>query len=524
MDIPYTLSNVAETVIYAINADGTMSAGSAGNQAIFAGIVISRKGRPYEPIAVTKSNYEALLGKAYHPSKGLVAEPMRHLAEAVDGGPGIIVRVVPGNAKTPVIRVKVAENGSPTVENDALPFETAITLDEAGNEKIAFYINDGDALADRSVEMKIADENKYGSNKYELLLYRKDTAGNDGIEKRYIVGLDPEATDDQGGSAYLEAVLEDQNAPIRAIVGDITSIKNGIPRTQFTGGEEGDLNTISPENYKKALSALSSSLVKFTHVLGLGCYDNAVIKGLIDISNKRRIGGFYDVNPRLSYADACKAKKDMAINEHRACFYHFPFDAKDPTYKVRAVWGLSGVAFRAKSIGIAKTAPTGGYHYTPAGEERAIISRTALRQRPNAGEPDYELMYEVRINKIGTTEAGYLMIDDSLTSSVRENDLRFEQIVSVTDAVSRDAYVLANRLKHEPDGVTYDGAIKGMKRILEGYVSIGALVPPTDKETDGEEPYKLMVDKLDKDLWRLRYALCVSGSARRFACEPIVIH
>lgn len=521
MEIPYTMTNVAETVVGPINADATLSAGGANNQLIFAGLVISQKGQPFELISINKDNYQSKLGKPYHPNKGVIADSMRNVAEAVPGGSGLVVRVVPDDAKYPIIRIKSADGKAFTAETDALPFATAVTLDDDAGEKLAIYIVDGAKSDDRSIEFKLADESMYGAGMYELVVYQKDQAGHDAELEKFLVSMDPEATDDMGQPSYIETVLENQAKTVRAVVGDIASI-TAIEKTAFSGGTEGDLSNLSAENYAKALSRLNASVVRFTNVLGLGIYNTDVIKGLIDIANRRRIGGFFDIDPRLSFEAAAKAKEDLGLNEHRACFYHLPFDSIDPTYKCRAVWGLSGTAFRAKAAGVRKSSPVGGWHYTPAGMERAMISRTGLRQLPSAGEPDYERMYKCRLNKVATNAAGLLFIDDSLTSSVRETYLRFEQIVSVSDAISRDYYALANSLKHQPDGVTYDGIVEGMTDILDGYVSTGALVPPTD-EADGTEPYKLFVEKVDKDAWRVRWAISVTGSARRFIGEPMLL-
>lgn len=521
MEIPYTMTNVAETVVAPINADATLSAGGANNQLIFAGVVIAQKGRPFELLTVNKDNYLSVLGKPYHPNKGVIADSMRNVAEAVQGGSGLLVRVVPDDAKYPIIRIKSADGLAFTAETDALPFATAVTLDEEAGEKLAIYVVDGAPAANRSMELKKADESMYGAGMYELVVYETDSAGHDSEVEKFLVSLDTEATDDMGVPSYIETVLESQSKTIRAEVGDIASI-GPIPKTKFEGGTDGTLSGISSENYAKALSRLNASVIRFTHVLGLGIYDTEVIKGLIDIANRRRIGGYFDINPRLSFDAAAKAKEDMAINEHRACFYHLPFEAVDPTYKTRAVWGVSGTVFRAKAAGVAMTSPVGGWHFTPAGEGRAMIVRNKIRQLPNAGEPDYERMYKCRLNKVATNDAGYLFIDDSLTSSVRETYLRFEQIVSVSDAISRDYYALANGLKHQPDGITQRGIVSGMTKILDGYVSTGALVPPTD-EADGTEPYKLYVDKVDKDAWRVRWAISVTGSGRRFVGEPMLL-
>lgn len=523
MEIPFNLSNVAQTVIQEIEADNTLVPQGAGNQLIFAGIVLSPKGKPFEALNINRSNVSSILGAQYHPSMGIQAESLRHVADAVKGGAGVVVRVVPDGAKYPIVRV-IVNIGGQRVETDALPFATQLALNSRNFEKIAFYIVDGDTSVNRSIEITLLDSEIYGPGMYQMTVFEEDSTGYDLEIEKNIFSLNVEAVDENKIPAYIESVLERKNSIIRAVIEPGFTDLKAITKTKFVGGASGDYSTISPDNYAKALSVLRSSVIHYTHTLGLGCYDTETIKGLDAIANSRRIQGYYDLNPRLSYQEAIQAKTDIALISHRACFYHFPYSATDPKFKSRAIWGISGVAFRAKAIGVAKKSPVGGWHYTNAGENRAIIDRSDCRLLPNTGEPNFELMYQHRINKLGSTRAGYLFIDDSITSTPREVDLRFEQVVSVTDVISRDVQELANQLKHEPDGVTYDGLVKGVTRIAEGYKTINALVPPQDPSADGAEPYRIVIKKMEKDLWKITLAVCPSGSGRRFLIEPILIH
>ncbi|MEC6832964.1 hypothetical protein VXS06_14450 [Photobacterium toruni] len=520
--IPFTQSNVAEVAVAPINADATLSAGGAGNRLIFAGLTISSKGKPFEVLSVNSDNYKALLGKVYHPSLGKVSEPLRHISDAVKGGNGLVVRVVPDDAKYPVLKLATVTKGkTATLATSAQPFGMSVELGES--EKLAFFIEDGAVSDNRALEIKQADADMYGAGMFEVLVYETDLTGFETVLEKHIVSTNPEALNDMGLPAYICTVLESQSKTIRAVIAhDLTELPI-VAKTKFVGGTEGNIKSISSGQYDKALAVLKATVTQFTHILGLGCYEPAVIKSLINIANGRRVSGFFDLDPRLSYEQAVQAKIDLSIGDERACFYHMPFSCVDPTYRCRSVWGLSGIIFTAKAKGVMKTSPTGGWHYTPAGEERALITRQGLRQLESAGVPDYEKMYKVRINKLATNKAGYLFVDDSLTSYVRENYLRFEQVVSVTDAVSRDFIELANALKHNPDGVTYDGLTRGMTRILESYYTSGALVTPTHPEIDGKEPYKLIVKKTDKDAWEISFALSITGSGRRFMAKPILI-
>jgi hypothetical protein len=325
-----------------------------------------------------------------------------------------------------------------------------------------------------------------------------------------------------GSPVFIETVLENRSKYLSAICGAEVNTITQLTETNFTGASNGSISDLTVEDYKKAIAVLSASIIPFTYVCGLACYETEVIKGLIDISNRRRISGYYDINPRLTHEQAVEALEEMNLNEHRASFVHLPYTSKCPFFGNETVWGASGIGFTAKAKGVLKTSPVGGFHYTPAGEERAAISRTGLKPMPNIGEADFERMYKARLNKLGTSENGTLFIDDSLTSCKRENYLRFEQVVSVTDATSRDFYTLSNRLKHLPDGLTRDGLNDGMTDILDGYVGTKALVPPRNPE-DGKDPYILTIKQDEMDNWIVQWAICVTGSGRRMMGVPILI-
>lgn len=540
-DISFTLSNVSDVAVANINADATLSAGGSGNRLFWAGIGIATKGQPFECLSINRNNVKSVLGKPLHPSVGIASESLRHVNDALKGGAGTFVRVVPDDAQFPVLKftetaksakkdadqekTKVATRTMPTeLTPSSLPFGTDVTLEAA--DLLAFYIVDGDASTNRSVEMETANITLYDPGFYKITVYETDSSGLETVLEEHFASLNPEATDDMGMPAYIETVLENNSKMLRALVAPrLAEMPLGaIPKATFVGGTSGDITNISKDMYDKALLALKSTLTQYTHVLGLGIYEPDVIKSLTDIANSRRISAYFDMNPRLSYADAVDQKIDLAMGDERASFFHFPFSAMDPTYRCKAVWGISGIAFTAKAIGVAKTSPIGGWHYTFAGEERSLITRTAVTPLPSAGEPDYEEMYRVRINKVDvSTNTGYLFIDDSLTSYPKKNYLRFEQIVSVADAVSRDTVDLARSLKHEPDGVTLDGLTKGLTRLLDGYVTSGALVPPSEPDIYGTDEYRYTIKKTDKDAWEIAIYLSVTGSGRRFMIKPILI-
>ncbi|HEY3591745.1 MAG TPA: hypothetical protein VGL07_17030 [Buttiauxella sp.] len=551
MEIPFATSTVSEVAAAEINADATISVGTSGGASVFAGVVLCSKGRPFEPIFVTKNTYRSVLGREMHPSMGSCAEPMRHVAEAVAGGDGYVVRVLGKDALFPVITVKpaaqqqklkqskvVAAEGDagtkavPLAAEEPLPIEVTCAGAPYGadpvlaeGELLKFFIYDGDPSTNRSIEMITADADTYGDNRFTLQLTETDELGFDTALESHIVSLDPLAKDDMGQSAFIETILETASKCMRAVCNsDVasTSIIKALQKTAFTGGTNGDMNKIDPAAYDKAVDVLKHTMLGYNGMCGLGCYDTTVLALLGDVCNSRRISGYFDVPTTLNYGAAIEFMADMNIDNFRMSWYHFPFLAKDPTTGARISWGLSGTAFRAKAMGVAKVSDVGGWHYSPAGEERGVIDRRGIVARANLDNPDYVAMVKARINKVAVGTGGSMLIDDSLTSCKRENYLRFSHVVSTMDAITREFYALARSLKHQPDGLTLEGMTKGMTSLLERFVTSGALRAPRNAE-DGTEPYVLNIIQKDIDLWEVDWAVCVTGTARRFFGRPALI-
>ena len=119
----------------------------------------------------------------------------------------------------------------------------------------------------------------------------------------------------------------------------------------------------------------------YTAVLGLGCYDNAAITALGNICSDRLIDGFFDVKPTLTYTEAISAVEDTGLlgtDYVSCCCLSFPVLLQRQMDQSRVVFGLSGAAYAAKARGVKKNSDVGGWHYSPAGEERAVIARASL--------------------------------------------------------------------------------------------------------------------------------------------------
>ncbi|WP_217521947.1 hypothetical protein [Vibrio metschnikovii] len=520
--IGFSMDNVSQVAVMPVNADATTKRGTGSNRLVFGGLVVSQKGQPFTAIPVTADNFKDKLGKFIHSSKGIGADSMRSLDEALAGGDGIVVRVVPASATYPAIKVTKPADKL-VLTHEAISYKGDLTLKKG--EFLALAIKDGAESNKRFIKLTKADAELYGADMLLLTLEEELSVGGTEVLEELVVSFDPEATDAMSAPAYIETVIESKSKYLTVLCDANVAKANitALPKTYFTGASNGDIKDIKTADYEAALKALRTTILGYNYICGLSVYDEAVIRKLDQLAKDRRISAYYDIDPRMTHEQALDFKRKMGINSQRASFVHIPYLAKCPTYKNMCVWGASGIGFAAKAKGVAKTAPVGGWHYTPAGTERAAITRSGLTPAKGSGEPNHQEMYKVRLNKLNTDENGNLFIDDSLTSYNAENYLRFEQVASIADAISRDFYALANRLKHQPDGITYKELVSGMKSILEGYEAVGALVPPRDPEADGTEAWRLEVKQVEIDYWKITWHICPTGSGRRFLGEPILI-
>jgi hypothetical protein len=486
---------------------------AGGNSMAFAALVIARKGQPGKVLSVTSNNWKTTLGKPYHPREGFYSEPLRHIADAVKGGPGSVVRVMPADAQYPVLTVGAFETDNNTVVDSALNYGSDITL--AGTDLFAVYMIDGDNELVRSLDIVVADTAEYGEDFFELTLTEKQADDSIRILETQVFSFDLDAMGVDNLPAFLEDKLENNSTRLRAITNPaLLSQFQSMEKIAFAGGTSGDASTISTDEYTEALNVLRAEDPAYQAIIAAGCYDDTTLINLEELADNKNIEFFYDIEPNLPFAGAVDRQIALALNSRFAAAYHCPLSAIDSFYNTRSVWGLSGFVFAAKAAAVATKSPTGGWHLTPAGESRATLNRSNLQLNANAGVVDELTFVNARVNKLGKNSAGQWMIDDSLTTRLRKDYLRFENVVAVDCAIGRDYVALARAIKHEPDGVTLAGLTDGMIRILDGYVSSECLVPPRDPD-EGENPYVIYVEQLEIDLWEVRWDICVAGSARR---------
>ncbi|EOZ1526069.1 hypothetical protein [Enterobacter hormaechei] len=572
MDIPFSQSNVSAVSIARVNAENTTILNSGGSTSVFAGIVVCEKGTPYEVLKVNGNNLYSVLGAPLHPTAGICAEPMRHLEEAVTGGEGYVVRVTSDNAKFPFIRwigpssvqgtnkatESTASDTAVAVQSDAadtdstakkvkasgnlksassyqigsgsMPFGSDPSTEFKENDVVMLYVIDGNPSTNRAVSFAADPANE---KRLILKLTESNSLGVVTTLDTYTVSLFTDVTDDFGAPAWIETQLENKSKYLRAIAraNPTGAFKDATARLaadsspkDFIGGTAGDMNKISAESYEKALTVLRNTPVFFSAVLGLGCYDRSVLNALSEIARNRRVDAFFDIDPRLSYAEALTKSDEYGFNDHEhIAFYHFPYTYRDKTSRATTVAGLSGTAFRAKALGVQKVPSIGGWHYSPAGEERGVISRDNLQCASWAGEPHYDQMYTKRINKVASSRTGVMTIDDSLTAYRRENSLRLQHVNSTMNAIARDLYNLWSAIKHNPDDEIEENLTRDTPRVFDSYVASKALVSPSEDTGSGTEPYVISYKQTQDDMWEVTYSCCVTGTARRIAGIPILL-
>ena len=519
-NIPFTISQVASVTVAAVNASGATTNASGGGDFRFGGVVLSESGEPNKVYAINGDNYTKILGNALHPTKGAAAMSMRYVAEAVAVGQGYVVPVVGSDAKRPVIGIK-----APAVDGDdhiavarVVSFEGEVSVE--ADELLVIYPTDGDVTQRTVSILPIADKAGY----FELTLTKVFANGTENEQIKTEVSFDPEAKTEFGQSAFISDVLEGSGLINVVLANDFEGDDfTSLASVQFAGGTRGDLNALQPSDYQKAITALRNSHNEYQAILPFGVVEPATIKLLQGIARDRRIDAFFDVPPTLSHEAAIEWMNTSAFDSVESCFYHFPYKATDLFFTgAKAVWGISSIAYGAKLKGVQSVSATvGGYHLSPAGSERGVITRGGVEPLPNLGEPDYEAMVTARINKLNTDD-GTLIIDDALTASNTNTYLKFQHVVSLFNSISRRFYKAAKKLKHQPDGITFDALDDLLRQIGQQYDAVGAFSKPRD-EQDGDKPFLWKVEQVDIDLWQVTWYACPTGTSRRIAGVPVVL-
>lgn len=550
--IGFVVGQAPGVTVDRVNADATLSS-SAGGLSVFAGVVLSRRGRPGQVLSVTGSNYLSVLGTPIHPRTGTAFEPLRHVERAVKGGEGRVVRVCPPDMRSPGLVIPFPAEKVNAVEGVSLS-DTAIDLavgesltfeaengaqtfaESAGLQSVVFgphetptlpegalaviYIKDGDASENRTLTLAKDD-----SGLYLLSLNEIQADGTVNTLESHQVSFDPDALTDMNLPAWLPVLLESSSSRLGAVV-STSEAPEDVPlftAEAFKGGTDGTYSKITTADYQKALTVLENSPENFTALLSLGCYDPLVIDSLNSLAEDFRIDMFHDLNNGQLAVNAIKEAQSQALGgSHQSARYYFPYSCLDTFSRMQVVYGLSCDAFVAKAKGVAMVSDVGGWFYSPAGVSRGVIDRKNITPLPNMDVPDAEAFVAARINTVAVSSAGEVYINDALTTFSKKNYLRFQHVSSLMNAIARSFYAIAETVKHEPDGITQASLTDGMTDYLDRQYAAGALVIPRDT-TQGTEPYILEVVQKEIDLWEVTWSVCPTGTARRINGKPVLM-
>lgn len=418
-----------------------------------------------------------------------------------------------------------------SVEKTAHRYNEEVVVGEGAF--LAIYPVDGDASTNRSVEIADVDSD---ARRFTLAIYDKDAMGEEYLLEEHTVGLDEDDKDDMGLSAYIETVFERDSKRFRVDFMEGVSwdevepvLKaNASTRTErktfgFQGGTSGDEPEIS--DWQLGVAVFRNERVACNLLFAAGIYDQDVLVSLADVADERHIAFFYDVPPALKSAEAIAWDAEMGLKSRHARAYYAPYAANDQWRGGKTVWGVSGAmaAAKARCNKIVTVGSTPGVHYAPAGEKRANLTRTGLTALFPDDRINRDALYDGRINPILPVASGGCAADDDLTHIFQTNYIRFGWINDVLDYIDHRFYEGAQLVKFEPDGLTRTGLMDMTTAIMEELVTSGALVTPRDPVQDGSAPYIITVEQLEIDLWKVTWAICISGAARRIAGQPKLI-
>lgn len=454
-----------------------------------------------------------------------VADTADEIDDGSAGGPASRLASFTSNTQALQSRAATPSNRA-SVANSVRVEATTISVGDdvhLGNDDImAIYVDDGDASGDRTLSITPHPDEM---DTWILTLNQVSNSGDVKVLERSNFTLFPDAIDDMGLPSYLPVMLQNSDSRLRAVVkqdAEFPIAYNGFTDEFFIGGSDGDLSKLQTSDYIDALKVLASSMVNYTAVLSMGCYDSIVLQALAQHSLDVRVDMFCDIKPGVSGTQAISEAQAQGLGSFsHVARYHFPYSSRDPLTRAQVVYGLSGDAFTAKAKGVAMKPDIGGWHFAPAGFTRAVLARSNVTPLPGAASVDREAYVTARINPVTVASDGSVVIDDSLTTWPKNNYLRFQHVNSILNAIARGTYDVCQQMKHEPDGVTREGLEKEIPRFLEKFVASDALVKPRD-ESQGSEPFVVVVKQVEFDMWDIKIFVCPTGVARRIAVEPIL--
>lgn len=390
------------------------------------------------------------------------------------------------------------------------------------DDLMVIYADDGDASTNRLID--IQPDPTY-SDLWVLTLSEVNALGVITTLEMVRFSLDSNSTDYAGLPAWLPYQLEKTGSRLRAVVKNgavLPSTFHGVQEIYFEGGSDGTLANLTADDYRKALEALEASAVNYTAMLGLGIYDQSVLRMLALHSYDRRIDMFCDAPPSDDPINALAFTAGLGFSNYpHVAVYHFPYSSRDIYTNDQVVFGLSGDVFVAKARGVVLVPEVGGWHYSPAGMGRGTIMRRNITPLAGAEGIDREEYVRLRLNTVAPAVDGNMQIDDSLTTYLHQDGQQYQHVSSVLNALARDINDICTVIKHEPGNHPEADLTRELGMLFNAYARAGALVPPRDPD-QGLVAYTFNVVNSGFDSWTIQYAVCVVGTARRISCEPIM--
>jgi len=516
MAIKNTITNAADITVLNL-IDNTFKTG--GGPASVGGCVVeATKGPVMTPLTLTAANWQDTLGKPMPMKVGARAEGLRHLSEAAESAEKIVaVRVVAEDALIPAIGFS-DDDEAPTVKSQH-GFGTEIV---AGvGLQFIIWRSDGDPAVGSKVDFSWDADSERGT----LKLYDLDKTNTSVLVETLVFGFNQDDVDDLGRPAYIESVFEQQSSYLAVDAADVvdTAKLYDVSDITFDGGTNG--GTPTTEDYQAAWEIFDDMRVYVTELFAAGNYDPLVIAYAQKIADGRHCEFRYDVPPYLDQAAAIQWQLDAAIQSRQSSPYWNPYTAIDPWYGTRALWGVSGSAVAAKARGNANfTGAIPGVHYAPAGTKRGYIDRRSVRSLFPTDVIDKDALYDARINPVLANDNGVgTYIGDALTSHYYQNYSRFNWVTAIDNYITHRFIEAAGYAKFEPDGLTFEILNRLMRDIRSDMITSGALVPPRDPDTDGDDPMVIEIVQEEIDLWMVSWEFCPTGAARRIAGQPIMV-
>ncbi len=505
-------------------ADRTLTVpGSAA--AICVTAFVSQKGPVGRPVYATRADIVPIFGKPLPMHTGVNAEGLRHVDDALaECQYGYFVRVLADDARYPSLAF-TTDNTTAIKSNHRYGYKVAI-----GDPMwLAIWPKDGDPSTGKR-RVSILDKNEEDNT---FVLFFEEKVDGEWLRlERHEVSTDPDSRNDLGIPNYAPSYLESFSQYFDCDVEPdtpLSSIHETTAPVEFEGGTNGGEPTM--DDWKEAWERFRTDDIEYNLAFAAGQYDHELLHHMHDICDEKLVQFRFDIPPYLNEQQAKQWLIDLNMGQaYQAQAYHYPYKANDPWYGGKSVWGVSGEATAAKARCFATVtghADIKGAHFSAAGEKRGFIERSGIEPLHRSGFIPAEEKVDVKdgrltIGRFNPVDKGKI-IGDVLTMYRRNNYLRFEHVIAIHNAVMHDIVYAARLAKFEPDGLTREILTRVCTDVLDKYLEAGAFVKPREPEIDGENPYNLILEQQEIDLWKITVEFCPTGVFRRGAVQTVLL-